>query len=1157
MKHKATLRSGISLLLVLCMMLSICPLTAFAGGPVKSNLNLVSFGDSMTNGYGHNDYYEGSTQVNGFRQNDVTTTYPYYLKQMLESTYNVKWEALAVSCMRTEDVNFLLRYHTAEWNENPSAWGDSSVVSWNNTVKSKWDSTFIDDGKVIGDYFTWNEFVKSRFNDWKDTTGNNNDLWHTNPTKAYAEYYQGAVKTADVITLGTGNANFGVIMLQNITNYLTGTFGSTFKDAFPVREVLERRLPAEIQSQALEILDKVDALVVPKLAMIDPDKAAKVLEIVEYTTVSFMFSYMDMLYAIDDLNNKDNLDVIMMGLMNTMDGVKIDTGNGDILDLGAVVDGITDVLSAYYFVLPAALQELNGDFENITFYIVPNDDHIEMQVALMDDLDEIKENDTIRERMIQEVSGMIFGLVRGSLNDALKVVLGNDAPQLPTWSIGDDDAYQYREKVVAYEQLQADYEAWDKTAPFNIMAKTGTGDDAPYKYGALITGSAFNANDALACAVYLAFERAIIANADNATLDLNGLMSLMGGDEALAGMMDPIADALNLDTSTLMGNIAASVEAQVAAQLVAAGNAQYNNEIIKNGIDAQLTKLNDYLALTTISEEWRTQFTTLKTGLEAIRDAAIVPAGDWYNLSFDGAFNIVQPNMATVGTTLSDFSSIMGTVDVTAPTALFTAIELTNALNGALGGALVSENAASLGGLLSLFARMIIGNGIGSHPTAVGHETLFNEIMEVYPDKPAQVFLTEVVKDTAEMLYQLAKAGQTDKLDKIVAFALEQGLIDEAQAELIKAQLPQIYVAVYEQDDEAIMNSCKKLAVALYDYGRENGYINDEIHAIVTEAIRVYTDVKDMDEDEIIEYAKDYITTLLDEHGTEILDAIKLFVIEQGWVTENEISACTAKIEAVKAAVESQNAESIASAVKDLAVFLSEVYKAKEPALEALKDQFAELYTKLQWFATPRKAGPYTNIVTIGASNVNGYGLRGYLKPTGDYNDDTVMEAAALNSALKSGANVLGYNQAPAGSYPALLQKALSDQQGNTVKLDQLAISSMRAEELRILLDNNYNGDAYSAWRFTAGDNWFDIADGTKDGDFSQLRSEYQTAVKNADLITVDIGVNNFGVYLSYMLTSNFSLDNNLELVDPQIGKLYNDAKAQVNALFANYSNLF
>ena len=81
---------------------------------------------------------------------------------------------------------------------------------------------------------------------------------------------------------------------------------------------------------------------------------------------------------------------------------------------------------------------------------------------------------------------------------------------------------------------------------------------------------------------------------------------------------------------------------------------------------------------------------------------------------------------------------------------------------------------------------------------------------------------------------------------------------------------------------------------------------------------------------------------------------------------------------------------------------------------------------------------------------------------------------------------------------------------GIPVELNQLAISSMRVEEMRVLLDNDYYGDAYTEWRFTGGQNWFGIAH--KDG-IAGLRDEYQTYIKNADLITVDMGWNNFGVY--------------------------------------------
>ena len=193
------------------------------------------------------------------------------------------------------------------------------------------------------------------------------------------------------------------------------------------------------------------------------------------------------------------------------------------------------------------------------------------------------------------------------------------------------------------------------------------------------------------------------------------------------------------------------------------------------------------------------------------------------------------------------------------------------------------------------------------------------------------------------------------------------------------------------------------------------------------------------------------------------------------------------------------------------------------------------------------------NYVSIGASNVNGYGLRGYIPASDKYTADEIIEAAALDPSIKANANVLGYMQAPEDCYPSLVKKELEKRYGSgNVNLNQLAISSMRAEELRILLDNNYNGDAYSAWRFVGKGNWFDIADGTADGDISQLRSQYQESVKNADLITVDIGVNNFGVYLSYQLGSNYALDSDLSLIDKKLGKHYTRLKKVAKAIISS-----
>lgn len=182
--------------------------------------------------------------------------------------------------------------------------------------------------------------------------------------------------------------------------------------------------------------------------------------------------------------------------------------------------------------------------------------------------------------------------------------------------------------------------------------------------------------------------------------------------------------------------------------------------------------------------------------------------------------------------------------------------------------------------------------------------------------------------------------------------------------------------------------------------------------------------------------------------------------------------------------------------------------------------------------------------VSLGASNVNGYGLRGYIPI-----DDETMDDAALDYTIKMGKNVLGYTSETPDSYPVLIANELG------YDLEQLAISSMRAEELRILLDNEYMGDSYSEWRFVGGDNWFDVATMLTGGNggVDELREDYQTKIANAELITVDIGVNNFGVYISYQMTTNHSLDNDLALIDPEFADEFEAGKAFVLDLINEY----
>jgi len=193
------------------------------------------------------------------------------------------------------------------------------------------------------------------------------------------------------------------------------------------------------------------------------------------------------------------------------------------------------------------------------------------------------------------------------------------------------------------------------------------------------------------------------------------------------------------------------------------------------------------------------------------------------------------------------------------------------------------------------------------------------------------------------------------------------------------------------------------------------------------------------------------------------------------------------------------------------------------------------------------------NYVSLGASNVNGYGMHGYL-------DEDVYEYPLL----KENANIYGYKQDTPGSYPVLVKEYLEGK-GHTVNLSQLAISSMRAEEVRFLLDDSYTGDAYTDWRFCDvpgytnrnSQNWFYLAGKleweaqgntgtpTQEQAVAALKEAYRKAISEADLITVDIGINNFGVYASNQIVSKM-YENDLNTIDPELAAIYAEGKAYV-----------
>ena len=177
--------------------------------------------------------------------------------------------------------------------------------------------------------------------------------------------------------------------------------------------------------------------------------------------------------------------------------------------------------------------------------------------------------------------------------------------------------------------------------------------------------------------------------------------------------------------------------------------------------------------------------------------------------------------------------------------------------------------------------------------------------------------------------------------------------------------------------------------------------------------------------------------------------------------------------------------------------------------------------------------------VALGASMTNGYGMRYYLDPD-LYNFP--------NKLSMDGPGASGYRNHVAGSYPYLVGAALQSRVNKEVTVHQLAQSSMRVEELRYLLDDSFSGDEYTRWRF------YDPSDDSGfwgNGNLDAIKQDYRESIRNAEFITYDMGVNNFGVYISNQLQSNLFGADFANIVGEKYASRFYALRSQIHAAAA------
>lgn len=484
MKKRAFLRSCTAIVLVLALVLG------YSGGLVAyaeetssaETLNYVSIGDSMSNGYGFVGYDQGKSH-DGFLEyktiGDITandagygeSAYPNLIAQELAKTYKVNHTQFALSAMRAEDLLYYLGGR-----ELPND-------DWQNQAYNYAGEPFKTDG------------VKNH--------------------AALAEWFQGKVVDADLITMCIGNASFGAYLLSRVTGAL-GVLGGELDSEEVV--TLEQALVGLDEEQKEVVLQVYDLMLNELKGYIPAEqyeayRVETLCDLLAYTTAGFVLNYAGSIDRIVALN--PDVEIILVGLMNTTYGLTVSYGD-TIIPIGDIMDGVFALLNAYIAGYPTAKQ-LCGELEDATFYYTEVN-HIEFICQLFP---EMKANNW----------GNSTGL-DGTIARQRNISAFEDIGQL---------------LAEAFFKNKNAFDDFVKNAkPLDIVQTYESSTDSYYVVNA---DSSYNTTN-IALAIYLALEDAVAATGTVTDLPAEGLMKIVNDISSAFADFDLTSAVIDADDNS-------------------------------------------------------------------------------------------------------------------------------------------------------------------------------------------------------------------------------------------------------------------------------------------------------------------------------------------------------------------------------------------------------------------------------------------------------------------------------------------------------------------------------------------------------------------------------------------------------------------------------
>ena len=1018
------LRSGIAMLLAICLVVGFVPTAAFATEEeaAKETINYVSFGDSMTNGYGLQGY-NGNSGVYDYGYTSYANQFAAYLAGMTEEEFdaaladaehgfglkfegpaaNVNHYQLAMSGCRAEDLNFLLRFdfsqeaidltnvgaategHGYGWVEFVEKYEDE----WYNIFDAGDMRTFTDicncddRATTAATFMLASEMDPEWAKKWATAAQiaeakadvatllanpNREDVFYAtwgNHIPIVAEYYQNAVEKADVITLALGNTNFGTFMFNELVN---SVMGEDKPIHFRVERAIENLSP-EAQRVVLALRDElyaaankyVDGLNL-SYDVEDSTVEDNLVNTFVYGILSYYINYVGAVEAI--LEKNADVEIIQVALMNTF--ADTDAVETDKATLGDLLGVLYPIVNASLAALPTTMQAM-GKWEEASFYYAEAPVVQCMVEVYGEDFynadGTANRNSIIRKRFFRDLMGTIKSLGLKEVQ-GVKLNFSADFEGLCAYDEKDDAGKAaIASKDASTAMTYAIYLAFEK-------ATIDAGKNSPVTLEAVMgLGSEIEMDGAFLGKVtaalteqgpaYATAAATAIADLVNAGIDA---FDVPNTNKNFKGTTT-YADILKVYGAATSGEAAMNAAAKEAALAIAknAANAEIIEELAKQGVYALITE-----------EKYEQSYNVFAAanGLPYTWEQFKQFGGDNYTAFVEGVKATAWNNNKDVAiNTAYDTAADMMVSHIQGAAAKVPSLCALLAIPNAIGGELIADT--TFNSLLCLNARTQIGTGLGGHPAPKGHDELFAAVKDAYKNYTSK---DETLKNLQFALEELLKIIETygpDALEAAYKYAEENGYIDmlEQAIEDTKAWLEEHYNTVIIPTLEA------------------------QLEALEAQLKELKAQLKALNEELLKKKAE------LENAAEELVAKIEAAIAE----LEALIAEVEAKIAEIEVAIEELKAE-LAQLQKNIAA-LAEAVKDLEKAVIELKDALKagslDIAKKAAAAAREAAVAAYEAILDLNEQIVNG------LKKVEGLYENVVELVNALNNYVTEKLNAI------------------------------------------------------------------------------------------------------------------------------------------------------